>query len=1329
MKHLKYYVLILLLTYFILPKNALSQCNIDDWKALKALYESTDGGNWTNRTGWEIFENNPSVPLPNCDLNTLHGIKLDSEGRVYCIDLDSNPDDCRKNDNYASGNQLYGKLPEELSLLSNLTHLNLANDYRDEIIKGDDTIKVKKLNSTIPSSLGSLEKLVYLELSFHNITGEIPDELTELSNLEILALYGNQLSGTLPDSIGKLTNLFLINLAGNQISGEIPSSIVNLQKLWFLYLNGNQLSGAIPDKIMCLPDLLGMSLSENQLTGNIPVCPESNFESNLKELFLGGNQLSGVIPAQINQFKKLRKLGLSYNQLIGKLPVQLGELDSLIWLYLSGNQFIGEIPEQIGDMGNLNHLFLNENQLSGKLPLSLCDLNKLEQLWFSNNRFNGTIPNCLGELTELTFLYLSNNEFSGAIPSSMGKLSKLGKLGLSHNYLTGSIPESLNQITPLSELWLSSNRLSGQIPVTTGNVNLRMNISNNYFDCKQINDFVETNDIGPYRPIYMMPQIYTPVNYDSIKVVPRDTSIILTAMYNGDMTNANYQWFRNGDTLTGNINSTLMLQNMDASKVGSYTLKVNNVCSNIEFISKPVYVVIEGLDLYGQPVKAQQLVVEFDNPFERDSVFAKIKSNPIVNDFKRLDSCKYVQPENINIQDTCAGIPLIYLLEFESTLETQSAALIINAIVTETIVCPADIDTLRRDNSNPNNIITEIDVPASDGIIYNLPDIPNQCQGSDSVSVFILDTGINVEDVSSDDPNLFAEITGCKLVNFYNEPNGNSHGTYGYKLIADNTCTQITPLSIFDSEGEATVFDLISAIYTAIENDADIINISAGYSGQPSSILEKAIEVARDKGIFIITSAGNEGIDIDKNPQLPAFYASQGNTILNDDGTVKAIEKYDNLVTVASINQDNTFSKFSNFGERSATIAAYGENLYAYNLFCPEAAVSGTSMAAFLVTRQLALEIAENPSRNYNQIWSDFESNHLDTLMDMNANATSTGKKLVVDLEETTTDSCDSTCNDGLLNGDETEVDCGGTCQECPSTCKLVDWNALKAIYQNTDGDNWNKNEGWEIVNASKPPQNCDLSALYGVQINEDGRVIEINLYNNNLTGRLPAQIGDLSELKALYLTSQNLNGSIPFEIAKLTKLKYLFLVASGISGNIPPELGKLNNLLELRLSYNSLSGEIPKELGDLLNLTYLSLNHNDLSGCYPNELNTFCEQLIENDGNVDISDGNNFDTDWEIFCALGEGACSNLRSSDLNSTTIYPNPSSGNIYVEFKITNEQNRNVSIYNTMGEVCKTISPNAIKSNIIELDLKNLPRGVYFVEIRNGFSSKTHKLILQ
>ncbi|MBH08995.1 MAG: hypothetical protein CMG74_01355 [Candidatus Marinimicrobia bacterium] len=64
-----------------------------------------------------------------------------------------------------------------------------------------------------------------------------------------------------------------------------------------------------------------------------------------------------------------------------------------------------------------------------------------------------------------------------------------------------------------------------------------------------------------------------------------------------------------------------------------------------------------------------------------------------------------------------------------------------------------------------------------------------------------------------------------------------------------------------------------------------------------------------------------------------------------------------------------------------------------------------------------------------------------------------------------------------------------------------------------------------------------------------------------------------------------------------------LDLSDNDLSGSIPPEIGNLTNLTELYLNTNDLSGSIPPEIGNLTNLTYLNLCRNNLTGVIPDEI------------------------------------------------------------------------------------------------------------------------------
>ena len=158
-----------------------------------------------------------------------------------------------------------------------------------------------------------------------------------------------------------------------------------------------------------------------------------------------------------------------------------------------------------------------------------------------------------------------------------------------------------------------------------------------------------------------------------------------------------------------------------------------------------------------------------------------------------------------------------------------------------------------------------------------------------------------------------------------------------------------------------------------------------------------------------------------------------------------------------------------------------------------------------------------------------------------------------------------------------------------------TDRAALVAFYSATDGGNWANRTNW-LTNAA-------LSEWYGVATNINGRVSSLYLPRNQLTGEIPAELGDLTNLQFLYLYDNALSGEIPVELGNLTKLQELYLSKNNLSGEIPVELGNLTKLQELSLWGNWLSGTIPAELGGLGNLRRLYVGTNGLSGEIPVEL------------------------------------------------------------------------------------------------------------------------------
>lgn len=182
-----------------------------DRDILIALYDATNGDNWTNNTNW----------CTDAPLSEWYGVTLDySQERVQYIHL--------------SYNNLVGSIPEEIGNLTELYTLDLSGNT---------------LTGEIPSSIGNMHILGYLYLNNNQLTGSIPQEIGNLSDLRACYIYENQLMGNIPSELGNLINLEYCYLFGNQLTGEVPETLSRLTKLQTMDFSDNMLGGDLPEAV------------------------------------------------------------------------------------------------------------------------------------------------------------------------------------------------------------------------------------------------------------------------------------------------------------------------------------------------------------------------------------------------------------------------------------------------------------------------------------------------------------------------------------------------------------------------------------------------------------------------------------------------------------------------------------------------------------------------------------------------------------------------------------------------------------------------------------------------------------------------------------------------------------------------------------------------------------------------------------------------------------------------------------------------------------------------------------------------------------------------
>ena len=130
---------------------------------------------------------------------------------------------------------------------------------------------------------------------------------------------------------------------------------------------------------------------------------------------------------------------------------------------------------------------------------------------------------------------------------------------------------------------------------------------------------------------------------------------------------------------------------------------------------------------------------------------------------------------------------------------------------------------------------------------------------------------------------------------------------------------------------------------------------------------------------------------------------------------------------------------------------------------------------------------------------------------------------------------------------------------------------ALIAIYKALDGDNWAYNENW----CSNKP----VGEWCGVKTDYEGRVQVLWIDNNNISGKIPAAIKNLTKLESLWMENNQLEGSIPSEIGNLFNLQQLYLSDNQLIGSIPSEIGNLSEIQSIVLRNNQLSGDVPQSI------------------------------------------------------------------------------------------------------------------------------------------------------
>ncbi len=212
------------------------------------------------------------------------------------------------------------------------------------------------------------------------------------------------------------------------------------------------------------------------------------------------------------------------------------------------------------------------------------------------------------------------------------------------------------------------------------------------------------------------------------------------------------------------------------------------------------------------------------------------------------------------------------------------------------------------------------------------------------VRVAVIDSGIDISHPALQGVSIQERFSVPELGSVPSE-SLNPHGTAIASIIASSTMSysgvapgsEILSYRVIDDIGETNSFAVATAIVSAVEDGAHLINLSLG-GRESSEVLKKAVSYSLGKGVPIVAAVGNDGV-----------------------GLVNYPAAYDGVIGVTSVSTNGRVSDFANYGE-GVDFAAPGTGvLTAWESF-EMARFSGTSISSAIVTGALAMELSRRPN-------------------------------------------------------------------------------------------------------------------------------------------------------------------------------------------------------------------------------------------------------------------------------------------------------------------------------------------------------------------------------
>ena len=898
-------------------------------------------------------------------------------------------------------------------------------------------------------------------------------------------------------------------------------------------------------------------------------------------------------------------INLSDNHLVGSVPSELFYLPYLKSLTLRDNVDLSIAFDNIDNAEELRYLIVSNTHVES---LDLLDgAPNIVQLHITNLQLAGEIPPQIFRLTGLKGLYANFNSFSGSISTLIGTLTDLREIYLYENALTGQLPTEIGSLTQLKVLAMAANKFAGTLPTE---LNLLTNLELLSLQ-REVGNINGPGISGPLPALEQLSQL-TELHLENQLLTGPIPKHFLRYVATQETVKVDIS----GNQLTGAVPTGLSALSRLSLFLADNMIDdvTEELCNNIggwmggtveDLGSCDVFLCPKGtFASYGRMTADESCdACSSATYYGATACSSSAADDPAVNERAVL----------INFYNACGGrfwkvdtdwlSPAVDICKWYGIKCENKKVTVIdlsNNDVTNTP--PADLFTLpalRELILESNNIDFKFSGISKASNLVRL-----DLSHSDLISL----TGM--EDLAS---------TNIAILKF------TSNDLSGLIPTALFSLTTLTELSFSHNKFRGPMPTEIGFLTKLVKFDG-YRNSITGQLPTQLGLLTALTELSIAENEF----SGTLPSELNAMGALQILSIHQTTSSKSISGTLRPYKHLAKLTTLHL--NSNAF-----IGRLAIDFLEFSQ-------------VGSERMEIQLADNMLSGTVPSTWGDRFSNLMLDVTGNNVTEISDALCGLEDWMDGAVTDYE------CAAIlCPVGTYNEFGRQTDRRTSCRPCSGSkymgakscdgemieSSVTEVDILHELFYNTGGNSWTNNDDW--IHSG---HHC---SWYGIECNEDGSIIAIDLSANGVTGTPPKSlfklknmavldlsgnqinflfegIGEATSLNSLYLsdtdldsisgiaaatslailhlTDNDLTGTLPDELFELPNLKQLFLNYNRFSGRLPQDISKWSNLEELFLLHNRLTGQIPAVIGSLKKLKVLSLTDNFFTGTLPEELN-----------------------------------------------------------------------------------------------------------------------------